>query len=169
MMTCNASKARPGTLRSPSVGRRPRPWILIALLWLTGCALHMDAPDSYLELETPVWPYEYQAASSDDCRLAAREVPNPKEGGLQFWSKAIQNHMVLAKGYTLVSRQEAKTKGGWVGEELLFSTHSRGLEYYFLLTFFPVGTKIYLAEAGGERALVENDLKALRKAIVTLR
>ncbi len=147
----------------------PRFLILLSLCLATGCALHMDAPQSYLKLETAVWPYEYQAVSSDDCRLTARKVPNPEKGGLEFWSKAIQNQMIQAKGYTLVSQQQAETQGGWKGQELLFSTNSKGREYYYLLVVFPVGKHIYLAEAGGERKLLERDLDALRKAVQTLR
>ena len=146
-----------------------KPLILIALFLFTGCALHMEPPHSYLKLEKAAWPYEYQAVSSDDCRLTARKIPNPEEGGIEFWGKAIQNQMVQAKGYTLVSQDEAKTKGGWTGKAFLFSTHSRGVEFYYLLTIFPVGKSIYLAEAGGERSLLEKDLEPLRKAISTLR
>ena len=141
---------------------------LFLSLSLLGCTLRMEPPKNYLQLERAAWPYEYQAVSTEDCRLAARTIENPEKGGLDFWSKAIHNQMVQAKGYTLVSQSPVETRGGWKGHEFLFSTHSNGVEFDYLIALFPIGDKIYLAEAGGERHLLEPDLAGLRTAITTL-
>ncbi|MEZ5990248.1 MAG: hypothetical protein R3F30_14240 [Planctomycetota bacterium] len=153
-----------------------RPLTVLAplLLALASCRAPVSPPAGWIELSVPAFPYEYQYVSADDSRLGYRVVPNDGEGDLGFWCRSIQNQLTLNRGYELVSMSDVETEGGMAGKELLFRTSAKGVDYVYLVAFFPFtpflgSPKLALLEAGGERSILEPELDAVRAAIRSLR
>ncbi|MBM4372926.1 MAG: hypothetical protein FJ098_14830 [Deltaproteobacteria bacterium] len=110
------------------------------------------------------------AVSTDASALSLRVLRNedPKAGTLAYWAEAAKKQLTLSRGYT--SKEEgsfttAKGPGRW----FLFSQQHRGTEHLYLLGLVVKGKRIYALEAGGEAALLADDVPHLVESFSTLR
>lgn len=119
-----------------------------------GCGAGFDAatPPGFLELEEP-GDYDYRATTADGLVIAARELDNPSNGELSFWSQAIANEL-RANAYALLATRSIRSKDGVRGTELRFG-HDRGTaSHLYYVALFVTPSKLCLLEIGGTKALV---------------
>jgi hypothetical protein len=148
--------------------------LIFAVLALAcGCKV-IDTPKGYLRIENPR-RYLFKAVSPDGCAFTVTERDNEGVSKLENWQKAVKSQLTRAKGYEFVSEDKLKTVKGSHGWEMVFAVNYHGLDYLYYLAvarwddnFWGVH-KLYVMEAAGEKAYMEKDLPAIKKAARSLR
>ena len=97
-----------------------------ASAFLTG-VINVDLPDRFLIIDQQ--REELKATTADNAKLWIRELVISKHAELEFWSKALQNHLVENRGYTLLSQQNIQDKRGREGVEFTFETQVSNKRY----------------------------------------
>lgn len=146
--------------------------ISCAVLGSVACGphFHIEAPQDFVVLDKSV-PYDFRAVTPDGLVLAVREFDNTKEyGDLGFWVKAIQNELRLDKGYALVKVTDIKTQAGLVGKSMHFGLDRENEAHKYMVAVFVTGraqtkSRVYLIEAGGTAAQLEQARPAIDEAI----
>jgi len=147
--------------------------IATAVLSAVACGPHftISAPQDFVVLEQSV-PYDFRATTPDGLVLAVREFENTKEhGDMGFWIKAIENELRLDKGYALLEKTDIKTSSGLSGTQMRFGLDRENEAHEYLVTLFVTGkakgkSRVYVVEAGGNAAQVEQSRKAIKEAIL---
>lgn len=150
--------------------------IASAVLSSVACGPHftITAPKDFVVLEESI-PYEFRATTPDGLVLAVREFDNTKEhGDMGFWIKAIENELRLDKGYALLGTTEIKTQSGLSGTQMLFGLDRENEAHEYLVVLFVTGkakgkSRVYVVEAGGTAAQMQQSRKAITGAIQGLR
>lgn len=95
-------------------------------------------------------------------RVKAREVENCPVAELPFWQDALERHLV-ARGYTLTSKETFTTEGGLPAATLAFMLPYGAEDWVLSETIVVAGERVVLVEAAGPYALfqpVEAELRA---------
>ena len=92
----------------------------------------MEAPSGFLVVREN--RHELQAVSPDDARVWLREFPVDNKTGPEFWSKAIQTHLVDHLGYRLIDQSEVESISRQPGHQMLFEADSEQGPVRYLLT-----------------------------------
>jgi hypothetical protein len=152
-----------------------RKLIVIAALLVVACGCKViETPGGYLRIEN-TGGYLFKAVSPDGCAFTLSEEQNEGVSSLDNWKKAAKNHLTRAKGYECVSEDKLKSAKGSPGWEMVFSASYHGLDYLYYLavvrrdsSFWGIH-KLYIMEAAGEKAYMEEDIPRIKKAARTLR
>ena len=152
------------------ISRILRPSLLLAALALDDCDNHFEAatPPGFVELEDQE-AYDYRATTADGLVLAVREVDHDPKGTIDFWTRAIENHMRMRGGYALLGTHDIKTKTGLDGKQLRFGHDESGNPHLYYVTVFVTDKRIFLVEAGGTKSLMERHADQLTWAIENFR
>jgi hypothetical protein len=155
-------------------GRTAMRWTTILPAFLAvaaaaGCQPAMVLPDGFVPVEEQPGLHQMRAVSADGVVLALRSHENPKRGTLAFWSEAIKNELVSAKGYKLVREEPVRSQVGRHGVLLTFTTEQKGTPFTYMTAVFVTGGQVLLAEAGGKADAVKPKLKAITKALLSAR
>lgn len=148
--------------------------ILISILaagLLAGCQPQgkLDIPDSFVQLPAyQARPYQTRAVSADGVVLALRTEPNPRNGTLAFWSKAITEKMTTAKGYKLVGSEEVTGSAGQKGRKLHLTRVIKGVDYTYLMAIYVTGQQVEIVEAGGKSEHVQPLMQQLDQSLKSL-
>ncbi|MBM80483.1 MAG: hypothetical protein CMJ78_07810 [Planctomycetaceae bacterium] len=94
--------------------------------YLTGM-VRLDLPDSFVVIDQQ--KHELKATTADNAKLWLREFVINKHAELEFWAKAVNNHLVENRGYELVEQQHIEDQQGKKGIELTFDTRSSKNRY----------------------------------------
>ena len=159
---------------------RRAPWLsvpaLLALLvGLSACSVKFG---SYIEIDRPQGFAEtreknsYRAVSPEGMLFGVRTENNDPEKGLEFWSRALQNHLAK-EGYRLLpdiellgeSFQAAESEGRLFEWVVPFGN----ADYIYLTAIVLGGKKIAVAEAAGEHAVYRNHRAAMLESLKTLK
>ncbi len=130
---------------------------------LFGCDA-MPTPKGFVRVDPPQ-SYTYRAVSADGAVLSVRTEENPRDGTLEFWSRAIGNELIDARGYKLDARRDVKSLGGTPGVEMLMKSQLQGVDYLYLLTVFVKSERVIVFEAAGPVSTLESDVDAIREAV----
>lgn len=149
--------------------------ILLAALLCAACGCKMiEAPGGYLRVDNHR-PYLFKAVSPDGCAFTVIERENEGVSELDDWKKAARNQLERGKGYQFVAEDALQTAKGSHGWEMVFATNTHGLDYVYYLAvvrhdsnFWGIH-KLYVTEAAGEKAYMDKDLPAIKKAARSLR
>ena len=140
-------------------------WIALAIT-LSGCGPGFETatPPGFLELEKP-GAYDYRATTADGLVIAARELDNPSQGELSFWSRAIENQLRMSGGYALLETRKVKSRDGVAGTELRFGHDQGDTPHLYYLAVFVTPSKLCVVEVGGKKELVTQREKEIAWAL----
>jgi len=145
---------------------------VLGLCLLAGaCAIEMDLPEPFLQLDTPgSW---LKATTPDDARLWVREFADPDQGSVQFWSEALKNDLTRNRGYALVETGEARDQEGREGVRMEFRTTTQGERVGYLVAVFVLpgssSNTIRVLEFTAREAVFASHVDAVVVAIGSLR
>jgi hypothetical protein len=145
--------------------------LLTSALAACGCVPSggFTAPDAYVMLPHPGGFYDKEAVSADGVYFGLR-TPQPSEDGtLAFWSTAIRNQLINARGYILAGEADAGSADGTPGKRLDFTATLAGREMGYFVAVWVVGKEVHVAEAGGPKDKFDTDRAKLEAALATVR
>jgi hypothetical protein len=133
---------------------------------LTGCSqgFHAVTPPGFIELEEP-GVYDYRATTADGLVIAARELDNPSQGELSFWTRAIENQLRKGEGYALLETRKIQSKDGVPGTELRFGQDQGNTPHLYYVALFATPSKLCLVEVGGTKDLIARNAARIDWAI----
>ncbi len=139
--------------------------VLLAALALATCASCRQfvpaTPPGFVELEDRYSSSEYRATTADGVVIGIRAFDNNPKGERAFWVRAIENRMRDSGGYALLEKRDVKNRGGLTGTELRFG-HDEGDEpYLYRLAVFVTDDRVFIVEAGGQRAQMERQAEQI--------
>lgn len=94
----------------------------------------MEVPEAFIV--TARGTDELKAVSSDDAQIWARELDEPHEGSLAFWTDALRNDFVDNRGYTLIEEGTTRDGDGNEGSELTFEVTVSGRAQRYIVAVF---------------------------------
>ena len=142
--------------------------VLAALVAGCGPSFKASTPPGFVELEDQT-QYDYRATNADGLVIAVRELDHEPKGQIDFWTKAIENHMRQRGGYALIGSQEVKSADGVPGRQLRFGHDEGNKPHLYYVTLFVTDSKLLLLEAGGAKELVERHSSQLDWAVQNFR
>ena len=154
----------------------PLPALLAGLLaGLASCSalkigsfVDIDRPQGFAETKEG---QVYKAVSPEGMLFGVRTVNNYPEKGLEFWSKALMNHLAQ-EGYRLISANEPLGEGfdagGMQGRLFEWVVPFGNTDYIYLTAIVVSGKKIAIAEAAGEHTVYRSHRDALLESLKTL-
>lgn len=147
--------------------------LIAAVLTLgSGCTI-IDTPKGYLRVANP-HSFLFKAVSPDGCAFTVIERVNEGNNDLDACKTAAKNLLTRGKGYKFVSEGKLKSSKGSPGWEMVFKTSKAGLDYLYYVAVVRWDDSwgrhlLYVIEAAGEKAYMEKDLSAIKKAAKSLR
>jgi hypothetical protein len=145
--------------------------LLVLALALSASACghaHFTTPQNFATLSDGP-PYQQRATSPDGVVIAVRKVQVPARSSLKFWSEAISKRLEGSQGYAALGTRAIKAKTGHAGRLLQFGRDQNGHTFDYWVALFPVGTRLYLVEAGGRRDRFERARSEVERAIASLK
>jgi hypothetical protein len=133
------------------------------LFCLAGC-LSVEKPEGFAEISP--FPY-YRAISPEGLRYRIRTVNNYPPQDLEFWGKALKNHL-QAEGYLLVRPEERFEAANNEGLLFEWGLPYRNQSYIYLTAIMIWDKEIVIAEAAGEKNLYGKYREALLASLRSL-
>ena len=134
---------------------------VLLLLVLAGAALACGrpfaaaTPPGFVEFEGRYADGEYRAATPDGVVLGIRAFDNEPKGELSFWVRAIQNRLRDQGGYALLETRPVQDRAGLKGTQMRFGHDEEKSPHLYHLVVFVTEDRVYLLEAGGQKAQIE--------------
>jgi hypothetical protein len=150
------------------IGFRMLPLCLLPLVIACGPSFTAATPPGFVELEDQ-HTYDYRATTADGLVIGVREIDHEPKGEMEFWTRAIQNQMRQKGGYALLGTRDVKNASGLDGKQLRFGHDEQSAPHLYYVTIFVTGKHIFLLEAGGTKALMEQHAEQLDWAIKNFR
>jgi len=126
------------------------------------------APPGFVELEDQV-AYDYRATNADGLVFAVREIDHEPKGTIDFWTRAVENHMRQRGGYALLGSHDVKSADGVPGKQLRFGHDEQATPHLYHVTIFVTDDSIVLFEAGGTKDLMTRHADQLDWALKNFR
>ena len=123
----------------------------------------MTTPPSFRRFEKS---RDFKMITADGVMVKARQVENYPEGDLDFWTDALERHLV-ERGYSMKGKNCFDTKTGKRGCTLDFVLPYGTADWAFSETIFVVGDTIVLVEAAGPFERYIKLEKELAEALTT--
>jgi hypothetical protein len=142
--------------------------IVLPLAAACGPSFKAATPPGFVELEDQ-HAYDYRATTADGLVISVREIDHEPKGEMDFWRRAIENHMRQRGGYALLGSRDVKNADGLDGKQLRFGHDEQSAPHLYYVTIFVTDKKILLLEAGGTKALMEQHAEQLDWAIKNFR
>jgi len=123
---------------------------------LLGChsTFTSAAPKGFVELDQTE-RYDFRATTADGLVIAARQVDHDPEASLDFWARAVENAMRTRGGYALLGSRDLKAAGGLRVKQLRFGHDEANRPHLYYVTLLVTHGAIYVLEAGGDKAQLE--------------
>jgi hypothetical protein len=130
---------------------------LVALIAGAGACgtFSAQAPPGFVALDDPEPAYDYRATTPDGVVLAVRVLDNEPRGDEAFWSDAITGRMRQQGGYAALEAHPVRTRSGLAGRRLRFGHDQGARPHLYDVALFVTRRRIYLLEAGGDRAAMD--------------
>lgn len=131
-------------------------WLATAIA-LAGChaSFTTSAPKGFIELDEPMSDFDFRATTADGLVIAVREIDHDPEADLNFWARAVENAMRQRGGYAMLGTSDRKIADGLAARQLRFGHDEASKPHLYLVTLVVTSSVIYVLEAGGDQALVE--------------
>lgn len=147
-------------------------WLIaIVIVAASGCeappAEPMQLPANFVQLKSPGAGYELRAVSAEGVVIGLRRQDNPKNGTLEFWSKAVQKELATRDGYKLIKSEQVATDAGHAAALMTFEVAKEATQLTYMAAVFIADDKVLVAEGGGETAAVEAVKDDLRKSLLS--
>lgn len=128
-----------------------------ALLALAGCGRPYVAqtPPGFVEFEDRYDGDEYRAATADGVVLGVRAFDNEPKGGLDFWTRAIQNRLRDQGGYALIGTQKVVDRAGLEGLLMKYGHDEDKTPHVYWIAVYVGDDRVWVLEAGGTKELVD--------------
>lgn len=142
---------------------------LTSLMLASGCANHhaLTTPEGYVSLKNP-GAFDYRATSAHGTALALSSHPNEdRNGGLKFWSDAVEYQKVTLDGMKLAARDSLKSSDGVEGTLFDFRSGEGDGQLAYLIGLYVTAEKVHVIEAAGPASAVEADHEKLRTAMAS--
>jgi hypothetical protein len=136
--------------------------VAVAVWTFAGCQYPL--PAGFVKVEPP-YGLRFKAVSAEGEAVTLRVEPNPENGDLAFWEKAVSGRLVAYRGYKLVQRREVRLSSGTPGLEMAFDYQRDGIDYLYLVTLVVKGHSVYCIEAAGEKSRLSPQLPAIQNVI----
>lgn len=138
----------------------------VVVLLATACGrVRMDAPEGFAPIKTPK---ALVAVSPEGVRLRVRSLRNYPEQDLEFWSKALANHLEQ-EGYHQAEEGERFQAGSRAGVATTWLLPYANQTWTYLTAVVVAGKRIYVAEAAGELTLFRGYHSAILESLRSLR
>jgi hypothetical protein len=124
---------------------------------------------SFLDLEEPGSDYAQRMTTAEGVVISVRDLDNAQEGSLDFWVAAIKRRLRTVRGYALLGEQEARAATGQAGKQLRFGHDESGGPYFYWITVFVSGDRVFVVEAGGKKEAFEAASAEIEQAIAAFR
>lgn len=147
-------------------------WLTLALAAAacSGRPFEAKAAGDFVEVEEEEGSaYDFRAVAPEGVAVAVRAIELSTAYDADFWDRAIQLRMRELDGYAFVSKKDVATADGVRGRELLFGHDEDGKAYIYRIRFFTRGTTLLVAEAGGQKELMERFEKSVDAMLGGLR
>ena len=142
--------------------------MLLTAVGVTGCAHTMDMPEGFVPVDDmESGAYAVRGVSADGMVVALKVREIPKESSLGFWTTAVTNELVDARGYVPGKTEDVTSASGVAGRLLSFTTEQKGVAFTYMVVLLPNGRKLLLAEAGGKSNIVNPKKDAILKALLS--
>lgn len=125
-----------------------------------GRVLDVDPPEGFAVYR---YKQELRAVSPDGVVFRMRSVKHEPKAELGFWQEAMRRRMEAA-GYHVVSDEQVSV-GPHSGVQLFLAAPMGTLDYGFLVTVVPLGSKLVVIEVAGEISVLETRRDAIDAAI----
>ncbi len=153
------------TFRFPASSLAAVVLLLLLLLVLAGCSrVQVELPDGFAEQRERGL---YRAVSPEGMRLEIRTTKNQPRKDLDFWSRALKNHL-LEEGYTLVTAGEPFEAGAGQGVLYEWGAPYRNESYIYLTAIVVSGGRIAIAEGAGEHTVYRTYREEILESLGTL-
>ncbi|GAH67533.1 unnamed protein product, partial [marine sediment metagenome] len=129
--------------------------MMLAGIVTMGCEPTMDLPPGFVEVNRDDGEYDMRAVSADGVVVGVRSEPNPKQGGLEFWAKAVEKELAGRRGYALSAREDMGPAINPDGVLMTFDVTKQATDFRYLVAVFVRFQKVVIAEAGGPTDAVE--------------
>jgi hypothetical protein len=138
----------------------------VALVLITSCSrIKVSKPEGFAEIKERK---SYRAVSPEGVLYSVRIARNKPRMDLDFWAKALKNHLVK-EGYRILNEEGESFKTSRTDGILYEWGVPYGNEDYIYLTAIVVsGKTIAIAEAGGEHTNYRSYRTALLESLKTL-
>lgn len=144
-----------------------RRFALLSYLLAPACAVQMDLPEGFLELEAPF--YELKATTPDDAVLWVRAFDGPDGGTLDFWVEALRTDLVDRRHYRQDRDAYPVSAGGIEGRVMEFSTSVGGVSVGYLVGVWVEPGRIVVAEFCARMSEWERRIDGVRAGLPTLK
>ncbi len=102
-------------------------------------------------------------------RISVTVHDNEGKGSLDFWYKTFKNLNERNRADKYIEIGDFNTALGEKGKYLVFEKQISGVDHLYIVGVVRTDKKVYLLEAGGEKAKVEADKQAIIKSFSTLK
>lgn len=138
--------------------------VLLALA-ATACGPKLATPPSFAKVNGS--GYSYRATTAHGVVIAARSESNAPEASLDFWVHAVDLRL-KHDGYVPEDDRPLKTDLGLEGRELRYTRDDSGRTTRYWLGIFTTPKRVYLVEAGGDKADFDPAVPAIETALRSL-
>ncbi len=142
------------------------------LVGVAGCGpkATVVTPEGFAPLEDQE-AYAYRAIDANGVVLAVRVERNEPKGNLSFWTGLVDNHL-RRRSYVRKNAEggEALTSASGVpGRKLVYERNTDGRNYGFWAAVFVTDDRVYVVEAGGDEAFLNDAMRAtIEKTLPTV-
>jgi len=143
--------------------------MMLAGIAAMGCEPTMDLPPGFVEVDRDDGEYDMRAVSAEGVVVGIRSEPNPKQGGLEFWAKAVEKELAGRRGYALSAREDVGPAINPDGVLMSFDVTKQATNFRYLVAVFVRYQEVVVAEAGGPADAVEPIEASLRTALLSVR
>ena len=154
-------------MSAPRPVRRAGAIACCAALAFAACAAPIRLPDAFVRLRDS--GEGYRAVTSDDARIWVRDLWDPTEGNVAFWTATLKNDYVEQRGYELVDEGDVLDAAGETGRALEFTTNVRGARVGYLIALWVRGRTLQVVEFAAPQAAFAERRAAVRAALGTVR
>jgi hypothetical protein len=128
----------------------------LAVATTAGCGRPFDVKTApgFVELDDQQ-PYDFRAIAPEGVVVGVRAIKIKDRGDLAFWTRAVTLRMRQLNGYALLGEAEATSREGIKGKELTFGHDEQGKPYVYRVRLFVANDRLFVAEAGGTKELMD--------------
>lgn len=145
----------------------------LSAVLFAACAAPLQLPAGFVELgDTSAG---YCAVTSDDARLWVRELQDPTEGSLEFWSESLRRDLVEQRGYEQVGTGELKNRDGDAGRWIEATSNVRGERIDYLVavwsrrrSWLRSGDDILVVEFAARAEVYQSRIEQVRASLGTV-
>jgi hypothetical protein len=125
---------------------------LLPLLGGCGRPFIPATPPGFADLGSRYPDDEYRSTTAEGVVLGIRAWDNDPNADLPFWSRVVERRIREMGGYALLDKRKVTSRGGLEGVAMRFGHDEGRSPYLYTVVLYVNRRRIFLLEAGGEKA-----------------